>query len=162
MRRATVVVNGAKLDPSKIAGRVILDHDNRYRRRLVLRMAEGEAFLLDLDEATHLRHGDGLLLDDGTIVLVEAVPESLLEIRATDRAALIRIAWHLGNRHVPTQLCDDKLRIRADHVLAAMVEQLNGTVTMISAPFDPEGGAYGGNHHHHASHHGHGDHDHDR
>jgi len=151
MRRATSVIKAAELDPWKIAGRVALDHENRYRRRLVLRMAGGEAFLLDLSEATHLRHGDGLLLDDGAIVLIEALPEALLEIRAPSQMALTRIAWHLGNRHVPTQLCGETLRIRADHVLAAMVEQLNGSLTAISAPFDPEGGAYGGaapQHHH--------------
>lgn len=161
MRRATIVVKADELDPWKITGRVALDHENRYRRRVVLRTANGESFLLDLSEATHLRHGDGLQLDDGAIVLVEALPETLLEIHALSPTALTRIAWHLGNRHVPTQLCGDTLRIRADHVLAGMVQQLEGTATQISAPFDPEGGAYGGkpasHHDHHDGAHAHSD-----
>jgi urease accessory protein len=170
VRRANLVIKAADLDPWKIVGRVVLDHENRYRRRLVLRMAQGESFLLDLSDATHLRHGDGLLLDDGAIVLIEALPEPLLEIRAPSPTTLMRIAWHLGNRHVPTQLCGETLLIRDDHVLAAMVEQLSGTASAITAPFDPEGGAYRGEaaHHHHDHHrrdhstasHSHDDHDH--
>lgn len=159
MRRAATVIKAEDLDPWKIAGRVALDHENRYRRRLVLQMAGGEPFLLDLTEATRLRHGDGLLLDDGAIILIEALPEALLEIRAPSQMTLMRITWHLGNRHVPTQLCGETLRIRADHVLAAMVEQLNGSLTAITAPFDPEGGAYGGGavtpHYHHGPDDGH-------
>jgi urease accessory protein len=147
------------MDPWKIKGRVELDHDHRYRRRLTLRTADGESFLLDLAETTHLKHGDGLVLDDGGIILIQALPEPLLEIRASSPAALMQIAWHLGNRHVPTQLCGDSLRIRADHVLAGMVRQLHGSATTISAAFDPEGGAYGagtGSTHHHHGHAAHG------
>jgi urease accessory protein len=155
MRRACSIVTAGAMDPWKIRGRVVLDHDHRYRRRLMLRTADGDSFLLDLAGATHLKDGDGLLLDDGGIIVVQALPEPLLEIRASTPAALMQIAWHLGNRHVPTQLCGDTLRIRADHVIAGMVQQLHGTVTAICAPFDPEGGAYGEasapahEHHHH-------------
>jgi urease accessory protein len=167
MRRASTVVRASEMDPWKIRSRVELDHDRRYRRRLVLQAADGESFLLDLAETTHLKHGDGLLLDDGTIILIQALPEALLEIRAASPAALMQIAWHLGNRHVPTQLCGDNLRIRSDHVLAGMVHQLHGTVKTICAPFDPEGGAYSEGtpehqpHHHHDSDHHHGGHHHD-
>ncbi|HWE76634.1 MAG TPA: urease accessory protein UreE [Stellaceae bacterium] len=164
MRRANTVVRASDLDPWKIRSRVELDHDHRYRRRLVLKAANGESFLLDLAEATHLKHGDGLLLDDGAIILIQALPEPLLEIGAPTMTMLMQIAWHLGNRHVPTQLCGDRLRIRTDHVLAEMVYQLHGTVTTICAAFDPEGGAYGkvpSAYHHHAGHeHHHADHDH--
>jgi urease accessory protein len=159
MQRVSAVVRAGTVDPWKIRGRVELDHDHRYRRRLVLRTADGTSFLLDLADATQLKDGDGLLLDDGGIVLVQALPETLLEIRASTPAALMQIAWHLGNRHVPTQLCGDTLRIRADHVIAAMVHQLHGVVTTISAPFDPEGGAYGATHTHHHHHDG-GNHHH--
>jgi urease accessory protein len=129
--------------------RVILDRDRRHRRRLVFRAVGGLEILLDLPKPVVLRHGDGLALEDGTVVLVEAEAEALAEISAAGPEALVQIAWHLGNRHLPTQILGDRLRIRRDHVIEAMVEGLGGTVTAISAPFDPEGGAYGGHGHHH-------------
>jgi urease accessory protein len=91
-------------------------------------------------------------------VRVRAKPEPLLEIHAHDDGELVRIAWHLGNRHLPVQLLADRIRIRADHVIKDMVEGLGGHVDDIEAPFDPESGAYagGGGHHHH-----HHDDDHD-
>jgi urease accessory protein len=131
---------------------VRLDHDHRHRRRLVLKTSEGESVLLDLPSATHLRGGEGLMLEDGSVVAIEAVPEKLLEITAPDQAALMRIAWHLGNRHLPTQIAGDALRIREDHVLEDMVRGLGGAVAHVEAPFDPEGGAYAAAAHH--------DHDH--
>ena len=99
-----------------------------------------------------LRDGDGLKLDNGGIIRVRAQPEPLMEIHAHDDSDLIRIAWHLGNRHLPVQLLGDRIRIRADHVIGEMVEGLGGHVETIDAPFDPEAGAYattGGHHHHH-------------
>ena len=90
----------------------------------------------------HLRSGDALALEDGRLVEVVAAPEPLLEIRCTDPLHLARVAWHLGNRHVPTQLLAKSLRIRRDHVLEEMLRGLGARVIEIEAPFDPEGGAY--------------------
>ncbi|WP_418068003.1 urease accessory protein UreE [Roseibium salinum] len=109
----------------------------------------------------HLRHGDGLELEDGRFVEVLAEPEDLVEIEADDAGHLVRIAWHLGNRHLPTQLMGATLRIRRDHVIEDMVARLGGRLTPVSAPFDPEGGAYGhgqthGHDHAHGHHHEHG------
>jgi len=151
MKRFTAVVPAGRFDPAQASDRVVLDFDSRHRRRIVLYGEAGAVVLLDLSEAVHLRHDDGLVGEDGSIVLVAAAPESLVEIRAVSQAELIRIAWHLGNRHLPTQLLPDALRIRADHVIEDMVRGLGGTVTAIEAPFDPEGGAYG-----HGAVHGHG------
>jgi urease accessory protein len=124
------------------ADTVILDFDGRYRRRHTMTGAAGLAFLLDLPQATALRDGDGLVLGDGRIVRVTAEPERLVEIVAPDVPALLRIAWHLGNRHLPIQLVRDRLRIRYDHVIIEMVKGLGGIVAEIDAPFDPEGGAF--------------------
>ena len=85
-------------------------------------------------------------------VVVRATPEPLIEIDAHSAATLMRIAWHLGNRHVPVQVLDRKLRIRADHVLADLVKQLGGHVAEIDAAFDPEAGAYAESHHHRDDH----------
>jgi urease accessory protein len=147
------------------ADAVVLDYDDRYRRRVAMTGVRGLGFLLDLPEAVMLRAGDGLKLDDGRIVEVVAAPESLAEIRAADAAALTRIAWHLGNRHLPTELMRKGLRIRRDPVIEEMARGLGGAVVAIEAPFNPEGGAYvrGATHgHEHDHEHGHAhDHEHD-
>ena len=78
----------------------------------------------------------------GGYVEVRAADEELVEVRGRDAAAFARIAWHLGNRHLPVQLLGDRIRIRHDHVIAEMVEGLGGHVDDIEAPFDPEPGAY--------------------
>lgn len=144
MRRATHVLTQDEYRDQKVAGHLRLDHHHRHRRRLTLKTEEGETILLDLNAAAHLRGGDKLQLNDGAIIEVEALDEPLLQITATDMSALIRIAWHLGNRHLPTQLLGSALRIREDHVLEDMVCRLGGTVIHVVAPFDPEGGAYAG------------------
>jgi urease accessory protein len=132
---------------------VVLDYDHRHRRRLSMTGEGGFAFLLDLADAVPLRDGDGLTLEDGRLIAVKAAAEPLAEITADGPAHLLRIAWHLGNRHLPTQLLPDRLRIRRDHVIEEMVAGLGATVREVSAPFDPEGGAY----HHPAVHHHHHD-----
>jgi len=128
---------------------VVLDFDHRHRRRLRMQGEGGLDFLLDLPEAIAIRDGDGLLLEDGRIVAVKASDEPLVEVRAKDGGHLVRLAWHLGNRHLPVQVEADRLFIREDHVIEAMLRSLGATVTRIEAPFDPEGGAYGHGHHHH-------------
>jgi urease accessory protein len=130
---------------------VTLAYLDRHRRRIRFVGASGAAFLLDLPRAQHLVDGDGLELDSGGYVRVHAAVEAVLEIEATDRASLLRIAWHLGNRHLPLQVVGDRLRIRQDHVIAEMVSGLGGRITGVEAPFDPEFGAYAADvaHHHH-------------
>lgn len=154
-------IHPAKTWAGEPADRITLDREDRYRRRAVLTGAGGLTFLLDQPNAIHLHHGDGLELEDGKIVEVLAEAEELVEIEADNTAHLVRIAWHLGNRHLPTQLAGAVLRIRRDHVIEDMVTKLGGRLTPVSAPFDPEGGAYGhgqthghdhGHHHHGHSH----------
>ncbi len=128
--------------------RVLIDYDRRFRRRIVLATELGAEVLIDLPQAVRLRDGDGLLVEAG-VVRICAQDEELMEIHAHDESDLIRIAWHLGNRHLPVQLLGDRIRIRTDHVIGEMVEGLGGHVDPIRAPFDPEAGAYAGGHHHH-------------
>lgn len=123
---------------------VTLDYDRRYRRRLRFVTDQGLEILLDLPEAIHIRGGDALALEDGSCVEVRAADEALLEISAPGPDALIRLAWHLGNRHLPVQFLPGRLRILDDHVIADMVQKLGGTAVSVAAPFDPEGGAYHG------------------
>lgn len=145
---------------------VRLDHDQRNRRRMVYTTESGRPIMLDMPRPVHLRDGDLLRLEDGALVSVEALSEALIEIHAHSTDQLVRIAWHLGNRHLPTQLLPGAdggtLRIRHDHVIAAMVEGLGGHCEAVLAPFDPEGGAYegGGGGHHHGHGHHHHEHEH--
>ena len=120
----------------------------------MLKGERGLKFLLDLDEAVALRDGDGIMLDDGAIVLVTGQAEPLAEITARTPLALVRLAWHIGNRHTDLQIVGDKLRIRRDHVLEEMVCGLGAAVTPVEAPFDPEAGAPQGHRHGHEHHHG--------
>jgi len=155
--RADHVLPAGSWDHAREVDTVLIDFDRRHRRRIVLRTLAGADLLIDLPQAVRLRDGDGLAVETG-VVRVCARPEPLLEIHAHDEGELVRIAWHLGNRHLPVQLLGDRIRIRADHVIQDMVEGLGGHVDAIEAPFDPESGAYasGGGHHHH--HHDHDDH----
>ena len=166
------------------ADTVVLDFDDRHRRRMAMTGTRGLEFLLDLENAVALRGGDALVLEDGRLIEVVAAPEPLIEIRGSDPHHLVRVAWHLGNRHLPTQIMGKGLRIRRDHVIEAMVKGLGARVIEIEAPFDPEGGAYAeasqahaeahahahtghdhshdhGAHHHHDEHCEHDHHDHD-
>lgn len=149
IRASSVLPAGTWSDPTD---EVLIDFDRRHRRRIVLTTQGGHELLIDFPQAVRLRHGDGLALEGGGIVRVRARPEPLLEIHAHDDGELVRIAWHLGNRHLPVQLLGDRIRIRADHVIRDMVEGLGGHVEAIEAPFDPEAGAYApgvGHHHEH-------------
>jgi urease accessory protein len=142
IRRASRIVRAGAWQPADALDRVVLDAADRHRRRIALVGERGTRFLLDLSEATRLRDGDGLLLDDGAIIAVVARPEPLAEIAAENGAALARLAWHLGNRHVEVGICSNRLRIRRDPVLEGMLAGLGAQVTVIEAPFDPEPGAY--------------------
>lgn len=143
------------------ADTVVLDFDDRHRRRMAMTGTRGLEFLLDLETAVALRGGDALVLEDGRLIEVVAAPEALIEIRGTEPAHLVRVAWHLGNRHLPTQITARGLRIRRDHVIEDMVRGLGARIIEIEAPFDPEGGAYAAvAETHHPAAHGHAHHDH--
>ena len=122
--------------------RVVLDYDERHRRRRAITASKGTSFVLDLPTATEMRGGDALVLEDGRLIEIVAAPEPLLEIRCADAQHLARVAWHLGNRHLPVQAMKNALRIRRDHVMAEMAVRLGAKVMEIEAPFDPESGAY--------------------
>ncbi|HEV2676342.1 MAG TPA: urease accessory protein UreE [Aliidongia sp.] len=147
MRRAHTARKAGTWPAARQAGTVTLSYLERHRRRLRLVTDQGEPLLLDLAKAVLLGEGDGLELDEGGFVEVRAAKEALLEIRA-GTAGLARLAYHLGNRHLPIQLLPDALLIRDDHVIADMVRGLGGEVRAVTVPFTPEAGAYAGGHDH--------------
>jgi urease accessory protein len=164
MLRATSVVRKAAVRQDRVVDTLTLDHDDRNRRRLALKADGGLGILLDLDKATAIGDGDAVKLEDGRLVLVKAAPQSLLEIRAENPLRLMRVAWHIGNRHTPAEITADAIYIENDHVLAEMVRGQGCAMSAVMRPFQPERGAYDHDHANcdHPSHaHGHHDHAHD-
>ena len=161
MLRAASVIRRPAVKAERVVDTVTLAHDDRHRRRVTLTADGGLSFLLDLEKATVLDDGDALKLEDGRLVVVRAAPEKLLEIRAESPVRLLKVAWHIGNRHTPAEITADAIYIADDHVLAEMVRGLGCAVARVERPFRPERGAYdhGGHDHGHAHSHGH-DHSH--
>jgi urease accessory protein len=164
--RATSVVAAGGWPEDQARDTVTVDFDDRFRRRKLYSGEGGLAFLLDLPEAQVLKEGDGLALATGGFVRVKAAAEPLVEVTAQGPQHLLRLAWHLGNRHLPAEIDGDRILIRHDHVILRMLEGLGATTRMVLAPFNPEGGAYGEHnrapgHPHGHHHHGHDHHHHD-
>ena len=118
---------------------VTLTYDDRFLRRKRLETVHGQGFLVNLAETVSLIHGDCFQLDDGRLIEVIAAEEPVVVVTG----ALARLAWHIGNRHTPCQVEADRLLIRQDHVIEAMLQGLGATLSRALEPFAPEGGAYG-------------------
>jgi urease accessory protein len=149
MRRAIAVHTRGHWPDEAAVDTVTLAFLDRHRRRIRLVTDSGSPFRLDLARTQHMSEGDGLELDNGSYIRVRAAVEPVIEIAAPTASDLLRIAWHIGNRRLPLQALEHRLRIRADHVIAAMVEGLGGQIVWRDAPFDPEVGAYAGVEHNH-------------
>lgn len=162
MPRATAVTRRLAVKADKVVDTVVLDHEDRHRRRIALTGEKGTEILLDLDKATVLNDGDALKLEDGSLVLVRAAPEKLVRITAHNPKRLMKVAWHIGNRHTPAEIGEEEIFIQADHVLEEMVRGLGAEVSAVERPFQPERGAYdqGGHGHQHGPDHAHQGHDH--
>ncbi len=161
LRRATQAHARGHWPTERESGTVTLAFDDRHRRRMVMKDDTGSDFLLDLPRAVALGDGDGLELGDGGFLRVVAAGEELMEVRCGGGTeGFARIAWHLGNRHLPVQIVGETIRLRRDHVIEDMLRGLGASVEAIHAPFAPEGGAYSGHGHSHGHahdhHHGHG------
>ncbi len=162
MNRVSTIAPAGQWDATTAVDRVTLDADDRQRRRIVLTGEKGARVLLDFDKPVTLRDGDGLVLDDGSVVLVSGLPEPLADIAASSLRDFVRLAWHLGNRHTDVQIAGDRIRIRRDHVLEEMLRGLGANVSLIEAPFDPQATVPHSHGHDHAhGHHGHDHHGHD-
>jgi urease accessory protein len=161
MNRVSTIAPAGQWNATTAIDRVTLDADDRQRRRIVLTGEKGTRALLDFDRPLTLRDGDGLVLDDGSVVLVTGMPEPLAEIAASSPRDFVRLAWHLGNRHTDVQITGGRIRIRRDHVLEEMLRGLGADVSLIEAPFDPQATvprSHGHGHDH--AHDGHGHHHH--
>ena len=141
--------------------RLELPFELRKKSRLRAELENGETIGLFLPRGTVLRHGTMLRSTEGRIIVVCAAPEDVSTVHSSDTHLLTRVAYHLGNRHVPLQVERDFLRYQHDHVLDDMVRGLGADVHFEQAPFEPEAGAYGGGHRHDSGDHDDPTHDHD-
>lgn len=137
---------------AEAVGTITLDFEGRHRRRIRLMTDQGEEVLLNLPKAVAMADGDGLQMEDGRWLKVQAAAEAVVEVRHRDVGQLTRLAWHLGNRHLPAQIGDAVLCVRPDHVIEAMLEGFGANLVKVRAPFQPEGGAYGSHAEHHHLH----------
>ena len=129
---------------------LVLPYDKRQKSRLRVRLSSGEEAGVFLERGEMLRDGDLLGAEDGRVVRVRAQAEPVLDILCDTARDLVRVAYHLGNRHVPLQIGEGWLRIADDAVLRKMAEGLGAVVIARNAPFEPEPGAYSGEHRHDA------------
>ncbi|MGB3336225.1 MAG: urease accessory protein UreE [Devosia sp.] len=121
---------------------VTLEHGERRLRRKLLRLSQGDEVMVDFPQTLTLQHGSALELEDGRIAGIIAADELLYDVRGSDIAHLVRLAWHIGNRHTSAQLEENRILIKRDHVLKTMLEGLGAEVTNITEPFFAEHGAY--------------------
>jgi urease accessory protein len=156
MPRATRVVSRAHRHDGAVVDTVILNYGQRSAQKVTVTGVKVGTIEIDLPAPARLRTDDLLVLEDGTLVEVVAAPEPLIEARATDFSALARLAWHLGDRHVPVEMLPNRIRARRDQAIENLLKTLGAKVALIEAPFEPEGGAYESAHGH-----GHPHHDHD-
>ena len=150
-----------KLD---VKGRLELPFESRQKSRFKAQLVSGEEVGVILPRGEILRGGDLVTASDGRVIEVVSQPEQLLHVECAKPVDLARIAYHLGNRHVPVEIGEGYLRLADDHVLEEMLKGLGAKVSALVAPFEPEAGAYHShaegssqakiNDHHH-------DHDHD-
>jgi len=121
---------------------VVLDADERHIRRKRITLANGEDILVDFEKPVHLEQGDRLVLEDGRVARVVAAEEDLMQVTARGPQHLVELAWHIGNRHLPAQIMEDRILLRRDRIIRAMLEQLGATVSDVTEPFAPAHGAY--------------------
>jgi urease accessory protein len=150
MHRISVHRPAGHWPKEEAAGALTLDFDARHRHRIRLTTDQGEDVLLDFPKAVAMADGDGLQLEEGKWLKVQAAAEPIVEVRHKDPKQLMRLAWHLGNRHLPTEIRNQVLRIRPDHVIKEMLRGFGADLVKVQAPFQPEGGAYSGHGNHHS------------
>ncbi|MEJ7668826.1 MAG: urease accessory protein UreE [Casimicrobiaceae bacterium] len=134
--------------PDHVDATLVLPFEMRQKSRWATQLSSGEAVALLLPRGTVMRSGNCLAADDGRIVRVVAADEALMEARCASADDLARCAYHLGNRHTPVQVGACFVRFTRDDVLASMLRGLGASVNELSAPFEPEAGAYAGGHRH--------------
>ncbi len=166
MPRATRILAASEQRNAAVVDTLILPHAQRLAQKGFAFGVKGTCVEFDFVEPVRLRMDDALVLEEGGLIEVVAEPEPLIEARVADLPGLARFAWHLGDRHVPVQVLERRLRFKRDPAIETLLAGLGAKLVEIDAPFEPEGGAYAASaaehsHHHHDHQHGHQHHHHD-
>ena len=157
MPLATKILRAGEARPTPVSDTLILNFEQRSSKQGFVFTGKGTCIEFAFDEPPALATDDALVLDDGRIVEIVADAEPVIEARPADPAALARLAWLLGNRHVPIQVFANRLRVQRNPVIEALLKEGGAKLAELSAPFEPDGAMMAG--HDHGHHHGH-DHDH--
>jgi urease accessory protein len=152
MLRAVAILRAGQKRTGEIIDTLLLDHEARRAPGGVLTGLKGTQVEIAIANSAGAATDDCFVLEDGRLIEVVARPEPLLEVRAGDAASVARLAWHLGDRHIPAQLHERRLRVRRDPATEKLLAALGVRMVAIEAPFEPEGGAYSGTHDHHGRH----------
>lgn len=144
MARVVSVIASDRANGRMISDTLLLDHEQRRTPRGSLKALRGTLVEISLPQGQRLRADDLLQLDDGSLIDIVAKPEPLLEVRAVDPSALARLAWLLGDHHIPVEIHERRLRLRRSDMARTLLQPFGARLIDIEAPFEPEGGAYEG------------------
>jgi urease accessory protein len=161
MPRATKVLRAGEARPARAVDTLILDYDQRQTKQGFFFTGKGTCIELDFAEPRALATDDALVLDDGSLIEIVADAEALIEARIPDPVALARLAWRLGDGHVPVQLFANRVRLRRNPAAEALLAGIAAKITPLTAPFEPDVRATDHAHHHHGHEHHHHGHEHD-
>ena len=124
----------------EIFDNITLTYEERFIRRKKLTTDNGTNFLVNLSETISVDENNFFELDNGNLIKVLSKKENLIEVTGEN---IKQIIWHLGNRHLPTQIEETRVLIQDDAVILDMILKLKGNVRKVFEKFNPEGGAYG-------------------
>lgn len=144
MRRAIAVLPAGTASDRRVADTLLLDYEQRQRPQGSHTALRGTQIEMALAKSVRLQTDDRLILDDETLIEIVARPEPLYELRAANPSDLARFAWMLGDRHLPVDISERRLRVRRDRAVSALLSDAAVRIIAIDAPFEPEGGAYAG------------------
>lgn len=148
LKASQTVTDESKQPLKAVRFHVVLTYAERQKSRHKCETACGKTLGWFIDRGIVLASDDLLVCTNGELVRVIAAPESVCDVFVEDKLLFARLAYHLGNRHVPLQLVGHTLRFQQDHVLEQMVEGLGGQAQHVCQPFHPESGAYHSHRHH--------------
>ena len=127
--------------PHQVIDTLTLPHNERHKRKFAFTCDKGTEVMLDLEKAIHMKDGEALVTERG-LIFIQAANEECLEISSSNPARLLKLAWHIGNRHTPAEITETAIYIEYDHVLEQMVRGLGATTSKVTRQFQPEEGAY--------------------
>ena len=98
---------------------------------------------LQLPRVGKLNDGDILLTNHKNLfVKILAQKESLIEISSKSNLELIKVAYHLGNRHVEIEIYENILLTKSDYIIENLLKNFEVIFIKVKKKFFPEIGAF--------------------